>query len=332
MKFHTVPSARCAGTILAHSLRAEGLVIAKGTTLTAADAAALQAQGIDAVLVAEPEAGDVSEDAAAAALAEALIQGRTGLRAGGAATGRVNLRATGPGIVELTAQAIRAVNHITPAITVASVPPWQRLDADALAATIKIIPYAVPRADLMAACAVAKGAMGLRRAERMNVTLIETITATGTPSDKGRRATAERVERLGASLTPPIRVPHQVEAIAKAVRAAPGQAILLLTGAATSDIRDTAPAALVHAGGEVAHFGMPVDPGNLLFLGTLHGKPVIGLPGCARSPALNGADWVLERVLCGVAVTSADIMDMGVGGLLKEIPSRPRVRRNTPKT
>ena len=71
---------------------------------------------------------------------------------------------------------------------------------------------------------------------------------------------------------------------------------------------------------------MPVDPGNLLFLGSLKGTPVIGLPGCVRSPALNGADWVMERLICGVPVTARDIAEMGVGGLLKEIPTRGRLR------
>ena len=71
---------------------------------------------------------------------------------------------------------------------------------------------------------------------------------------------------------------------------------------------------------------MPVDPGNLLFLGHLGEAPVIGLPGCVRSPALNGADWVLERVACAVPVSAADISAMGVGGLLKEIPTRPQPR------
>ena len=102
--------------------------------------------------------------------------------------------------------------------------------------------------------------------------------------------------------------------------------ILILTASATSDPDDTAPNAVRCAGGEVLHFGMPVDPGNLLFLGRLGARPVIGLPGCARSPALNGADWVLERVACGVPVTGADITAMGVGGLLKESPARPHPR------
>ena len=77
------------------------------------------------------------------------------------------------------------------------------------------------------------------------------------------------------------------------------------------------------------HFGMPVDPGNLLFLGELSGRTVIGLPGCARAPALNGADWVLSREICGISVSARDIAGMGVGGLLKEIPTRPQPRRGS---
>ena len=128
------------------------------------------------------------------------------------------------------------------------------------------------------------------------------------------------------ALAPPVLVPHRIDPLAGALRAADSDLLLVLTGSATSDLFDTAPEALRAAGGQVAHFGMPVDPGNLLFLGHLGARPVIGLPGCAKSPALNGADWVLERVICGVPVTAADIMAMGVGGLLKEIPTRPRPR------
>ena len=71
---------------------------------------------------------------------------------------------------------------------------------------------------------------------------------------------------------------------------------------------------------------MPVDPGNLLLVGEVQGKPIIGAPGCARSPKENGFDWVLQRILAGVPVTGADIMGMGVGGLLMEIASRPQPR------
>jgi len=126
-------------------------------------------------------------------------------------------------------------------------------------------------------------------------------------------------------------VQHRVAPLAEAISECNADMILILTGSATSDAMDVAPEALRAAGGEVTRFGMPVDPGNLLFIGRLQGAEVIGLPGCARSMALNGADWVLSRLACGLAVTSADIAGMGVGGLLKEIPSRPMPRTRKPR-
>ena len=71
---------------------------------------------------------------------------------------------------------------------------------------------------------------------------------------------------------------------------------------------------------------MPVDPGNLLLIGYASGVPVLGAPGCARSPVENGFDWVLMRLLAGLTVTRADITAMGVGGLLMEIVTRPQPR------
>ena len=83
------------------------------------------------------------------------------------------------------------------------------------------------------------------------------------------------------------------------------------------------PAAVEAIGGRIEHFGMPVDPGNLLLIGNAGGVPVLGAPGCARSPVENGFDWVLTRLLAGLKVTRSDLTGMGVGGLLMEIITRP---------
>src|SRR3979490_3496398 len=71
---------------------------------------------------------------------------------------------------------------------------------------------------------------------------------------------------------------------------------------------------------------MPVDPGNLLLVAAARGRPVLGAPGCARSPKENGFDWILMRLLAGLPVTRRDITGMGVGGLLMEIVTRPQPR------
>ncbi len=323
MKFGPVPTCEALGAVLAHSVPLHKGRLRKGHVLSAGDLDALHAAGRTEITVAQYEPDDVNEDDAAARLAAAIAG--PGLRLSKAATGRVNIFATGPGIVAIDSAAVQACNSVNPMITVATLPPLSRLAADVMVATIKIISYAVPLQDVERACLVAEHALRLLPPVYQTATLIETLIDQSY-ADKGRRALAGRLDRLDMALTPAVTVPHALDPLVGALRSAPGDVIFVLTGSATSDINDLGPAALREAGGTVTQFGMPVDPGNLLFLGFLQDKPVIGLPGCARSPALNGADWVLERVICGVPPGPADFAKMGVGGLLKEIPLRPKPR------
>ncbi|ETX14557.1 molybdopterin biosynthesis protein [Roseivivax halodurans JCM 10272] len=329
MRFGSVPLEEAEGAILAHSVKTGAGKLKKGRLLEPADLAALREAGHDEVIAARLDPGDIAEDEAAARLAEALVPDpeAAGLRIGKAATGRANLFATAPGVVEIDAAKIDAVNAIHPMITVATVPRWQRMAARGMVATVKIISYAVPGASLDRACAMGSDALRLRPATLIRAELIQTEVA-GTREDgtKGQKAIGDRLDRLGVSLAPVHVVPHEAGPLSQALAASDAEALFILTGSATSDIADTAPEAVRMAGGQVHHYGMPVDPGNLLFIGELRGRPVVGLPGCARSPALNGADWVMERILCGVEVTPRDISGMGVGGLLKEVPQRGRLR------
>lgn len=323
MKFGEVPVAGAQGAILAHSVAVQGGRLRKGLVLGPADVSALIASGHDTVTVAQLDPDDLDEDQAAAQLASALVG--DGLRMSVAATGRVNIIANGAGIARIDAGAIHAFNAINPMITVATVPPYHRVDAGTMVATIKIISYGVPREDVTQAALVGKGAFGLLPPVYRTASLIETRTDSD-PSSKGRDALHGRLDRLQMELEDRVITDHDISTLAHAISEAAGDVVFILTASATSDPNDVGPAAVRAAGGTVTQFGIPVDPGNLLFLGEIGGKPVIGLPGCARSPALNGADWVLERVLCGVDLIPADFAAMGVGGLLNEIPTRPKPR------
>ena len=336
MRFGPVPVAEAEGAVLAHSLMLAGRKLAKGRVLGAGDVAALAAAGVGRVTVARLDPGDIGEDAAAARLAAALVPlpDAAGLRLTSPHAGRVNLNATLPGIVEIDAARIHALNRLDPALTFATLAPFARVSAGTLVGTVKVITYAVAGAVLEAACAVAVDAVRVRpvlhRSAGLILTVAEDGEVDGKLARKGKEALAGRLGALGMELVEVVTVPHETAAIAEALKGLRGGMALILTAAATSDLRDTAPEAVREAGGRVARFGMPVDPGNLLFHGTLGDRPVIGLPGCARSPALNGADWVLERLACGIEVTDDDIAAMGVGGLLKEIPIRPAPREARP--
>ncbi len=329
MKFGPVAVSDASGAILAHSIGLGATRLRKGRVLDTVDLRALHAAGHEQVTVARLDATDMDEDAAALALARALVPDpkAAGLALKPVGTGRVNIVAQGPGVLKLRAAQVHAVNAIDPAITVATLPDLMRMDPGAMAATVKIIAYGVASSAVAQACAAGQGAVQLLPPVLRRASLIQTRVRPEEDGAKGHAITAARLERMGVALDPVCVVPHQIAPLAQALEQATGELVLILTGSATSDLYDTAPEALRRAGGQMAHFGMPVDPGNLLFLGQLGARPVIGLPGCAKSPALNGADWVMERIICGLDVTPADIMSMGVGGLLKEIPTRPRPRR-----
>ncbi len=330
MKFGTVSTGEAIGAYLAHSVALPKGRLRKGLQLEDSHIAELLGAGHDQITVARLAPADVDENTAATQLAQALLAGDadldTHLDMTNAFTGRVNLLAKGPGVAVLDVAALEAANAVHPMITLATVPPFQQMAQGGMVATIKIISYAVDQADLTRACAAARGAIRLAPPQLQDATLIITEIERGA-GDKGRDAIANRLSALNVVLKDVVMVPHHTDSLRDAITAADTALVLILTGSATSDIDDVAPSALRAAGGTVARFGMPVDPGNLLFLGNLGDRQVIGLPGCARSPALNGADWVLSRIACGIAVTDQDIAGMGVGGLLKEIVTRPQPRR-----
>lgn len=330
MRFGPVPLDQAEGAILAHSASLKGRKLRKGRVLSAADIAGLAAEGVAELTVARLDPGDVTEDDAAARLAAALVPApeAAGLTLSAPFTGRVNVKAATSGLVRLDPAAILALNRIDPGLTLATLAPLTRVVPGTLVATVKIITYAVPGATLSRAEETARNGLSLHPVTRHTAGLLLSELPDQNPkiSAKARRVTGQRLKALGVELTETVTCPHDVNAMAEALAALKGEIALILTASATSDAHDTGPAALVRAGGTLTRFGMPVDPGNLLFTGTLDGRPVIGLPGCARSPALNGADWVLERTACGLDPTADDIAAMGVGGLLKEIPQRPQPR------
>ncbi|MEM9762622.1 MAG: molybdopterin-binding/glycosyltransferase family 2 protein [Pseudomonadota bacterium] len=333
MIFGAVPLSEAEGAILAHSVALPTGRLKKGQPLGAVELAALEAAGQETVVAARLEAEDVPEDAAAARIGAALAPdpATQGLDRGAPFTGRLNLFAAGPGLFEVDAARVAELNALHEAVTLATLPDASWVTARQMVATVKIIPYAAPEVAVAGAEALLASAdPALRVTPRAHSTagLLLTVTPGMKPSvvEKGAEAVRRRLRALGIGLAAERVVGHETDALAAALADCPGDMLLILTASATSDRCDVGPAALTTLGGELERFGMPVDPGNLLFLGHLGTKPVIGLPGCARSPKLNGADWVLERVAAGRAPDAAAIGAMGVGGLLKEIPSRPAPR------
>ena len=330
MIFGSFDLEKARGAILAHSLTLPDGKLNKGRVLSDDDIMRLSVAGINQVTVAILEAGDLEENLAAEQIGQALLT--DGVQATAPVAGRVNLIAKSAGLFSVDAVGINQMNTIDEAITLATLPDHSRVQAGQMVATVKIIPYAAPRASVEAVVeALSGGCFGLQTNQLQTAGLILTCLAGMKDSlfEKAVKVTQSRLNALDVVLTQIETVEHNEKAVAEAIKRVDADLVLILGASATSDRADVAPAALIKAGGELHRFGMPVDPGNLLFVGAIDGRPLVGLPGCARSPALNGADWVLQRLVAGKSVNSETIAAMGIGGLLKEIPIRrqPRASR-----
>jgi molybdenum cofactor cytidylyltransferase len=334
MKFGPVPLAEAEGKLLAHNIPSmDGRkLFGKSHLLTAADVATLQEMGLISIVAAELEADDLSEDDAARRVGIALAG--SGVRVTAPGVGRANLAAEGRGVLNIDVSTLHRLNQVDEGITVATLRRYSVVQARQLLALVKIIPFAMPSKQVEAVEQVAAEAgrvITLTPLQTQSVALI-----VSGPEHMREKLLTEftdpvrtRIESLGSQLDSVSYVPHQPAAIGAAIHEqhAAKRGLIILAGiSAIIDRADVTPTGLVQAGGEVEHFGAPVDPGSLLMLGYLDGTPVLGAPGCIKSLKVNIIDWIVPRLLTGEHLTGRDIMAMGHGGLLDDIEDRPMPR------
>ncbi|MEI6574382.1 MAG: molybdopterin-binding protein [Alphaproteobacteria bacterium] len=331
MKFGPVPLDQALDAISAHSVKIAERSIKKGARLTSDDLAALRANGRDSVIVAQLDADDMDEDHAAESLAASLCG--SSIRLDRPSTGRVNLFASASGVLRVDASRIAALNATDESVTFATLPDYRAVERGEMVATVKIIPFAVSKNIMDQTQAVIKASplVAVHPFKPRKVAAISTLLPGLKPSviNKTLAVLEGRLAPSSSIVDADLRVNHDVASVTKAIISSldDGADLVIIYGAsAITDRRDIIPSAIEHAGGRIEHFGMPVDPGNLLLIGSVRDKIVIGAPGCARSPKENGFDWVLHRVMADIPVTRADITALGVGGLLMEIVQRGHPR------
>lgn len=338
MKFGPVSLDKAQGKILGHNITGPDgrRLFRKGHALEAKDIGRLRELGRETVYVAELEPGDVDEDTAAERIAGKLFDHRY-FRLSGPSTGRANVYTTELGVLRVEVERLLKINRYE-GITVATLRHNSPVSEGKMAATLKVLPYAVPESMVQTAEALARENGPLLRLDPLTPRQVSLILS-GSPSARERivrsfeNALSKRLEQLGASIdTVDFVVLDQEEdeaALADMIeqRVQSGAQLVILAGeTAIMDRFDIAPRAVERAGGTVVCYGAPVDPGNLLMLARLGETPVLGAPGCARSPKDNIIDLVLPRLLVGDRLERDDIITLAHGGLLEDVPERPSPR------
>ena len=342
MKFHPLPLDQALGHMLGHNIAGPDgrRLLRKGQPVTAEGVALLRQLGRTTVYVAELEAGDVPENHAAERIASAVAGSHLTLSK--AITGRCNLHSDTLGLLRVDEARLWQINW-GEGVTLATLPNHSVVRPRQMVATLKVIAYALGEAAVQEAEMVGRIADGQPR-PLLHLTPLPPrqvgLILSGSPSAQAsitagfRKALEPRLAAWGAQLAQidfvPLEDVQGEVALAALVgqQVAQGMELVLLAGeTAIMDRHDIAPRAVERAGGRVACVGAPVDPGNLLMLAWLGRVPIVGAPGCARSPKINIIDLVLPRLLAGDVLGKMDLVRLAHGGLLEDVPERGRPRR-----
>lgn len=323
MKVAKVPLNEAAGHILLHNQAGPDgrKALKKGQRLNLDDIALLRELGREQLFVAILAEDDLDENEAARRLGQVIAA--PGLEPTSATTGRVNLIATTAGLFTVNVEALLAFNDIS-GITLATLPTYTVVQPKTMVGTIKIIPYGLPRADLAAAETLA----ARTRLVEVKPFVVQQAVLITTGSAEAREKVVEGFtpalrDRLAGYYTALIEgpyVPEDEAEISEALQwALAGGAKMILIAGETSimDADDITPRAIKAVGGEIVHYGMPVEPGNLMLLAYCGDVPIVGAPGCAKSKSYNVVDMVLPRLATGERLTRRDLIALGHGGLLK---------------
>src|SRR5256885_5869986 len=201
MEFGPASPAAAIGGVTVHTLRQGSLVLRKGTTIGPAEVEALRRAGVKDIVVVRLEQGDVSEDVAAASIAQSVAG--EGIHVERAFTGRANLFAAKAGVLVVDRTKVDRINGVDEAITFATLAAYKPVAEGEMVATVKLIPFGVEARLRDAAVAAASGG-ALRIAPYVikRVGIVSTLLPGLAPKvvDKTLRVTTERLAPAGATI------------------------------------------------------------------------------------------------------------------------------------
>lgn len=313
-------SAPLVGRVLCHDLRGDDgrIALRKGAVLLPEDAARVSALDWAELHLIEMEPGEVHEDEGGRSVAAAAAG--EGVEARSLAAGAWPLVARWRGILEVETEVLRRINRIE-GLALYSLFAGQVVEAGELVARAKVIPLVISacrirEAEVMAGAA--EGVLRIRPFLPMRVGAVVQETLGESAMERFHANLREKIAWFGSELLPPVQVASEAEALAGAVEGLLRQGAQLITvaGVKAMDPLDPAFEALARLGVRLERLGVPAHPGSLFWMARLRDVPILGMPGCGLFSRATVFDLVLPRLLVGERVESADLAELGHGGLL----------------
>ena len=322
MRALTVDVQSSAGRVLCCTIFKPGgrKLLAKGHILSDEDIRLLETEGMQQVWVTELEEGEIGEDEAVMAVAEAMCCGSVEIRL--AAGGRANLIATSDACTLVDDELLRQIN-CTSSIAIATVQNFRFVHTGERVATIKSAPFAVAQAQLEAVLSILNERGAILQARPVKDPGVGVLYTDPVHGDRARtlfeNIVRTRVERYSGKLRYALSAVEDEEQVVRSLqhllRTKPA-CILIASTTAPAGPEDVIGRAMVRLGAHIERFLAPVEPGNLMLLGYKDDIPIISAPCCFRSAKPNILDLVLPPMFAKYRIQGWEIACLGHGGLL----------------
>jgi molybdenum cofactor cytidylyltransferase len=322
VKALTVDVQSSAGRILCCTIFRPGgrKLLAKGHILSDEDIRLLETEGMQQVWVTELEDGEIGEDDAVMAVAEAMCCGSVEIRL--AAGGRANLIATSDCCALIDDELLKQIN-CTASVVIATVQNYRFMHAGERIATIKSAPFAVAQSQLEAVLSILNERGAILQARPIKDPGVGILYTDPVHGDRARslfeNIVRTRVERFGAKVRYALSAVEEEEQVTRSlqhlIRTKPA-AIMIASTTAPAGPEDVVGRAMIKLGAHIERFLAPVEPGNLMLLGYKDDIPIISAPCCFRSAKPNILDLVLPPMLAKYRISGWEIACLGHGGLL----------------
>ena len=323
MQFKIVSTEKAITHILAHSIKLKNLVLRKGIVLSQEHISMLIKHNINEVYVAIKESHDYSENLSAKLIAEHITQKK--LFKIIVSNGRADIYAKINGVLKLNIRALLKINSDFQNIAVSTLQNYSFVTRGRLVGNVKILPYALNKKDILKITKniYIKKIFNLSKKTVHKVAIIFTANdIKNTNKEKLLKAVNSRLEKFSLCVNLVFFCKHNHKSLSvelKKVLEKNIDLILIYGETSISDINDVVPRSIKDTKGKIISSIMPTDPGNLLLVGKINRKDIIGVPGCAKSIKRNGFDDILERVCHGEKFTRKKIAEIAAGGLYKTL-------------
>ena len=313
------------GMALAHDLTKvvpggfKGAAFKRGHIITKDDIPELLSIGKEHIFVMELAANQIHEEEAAIRIAKAIMG--QNLTNSAPSEGRVNLKATSPGLLKINVPALDEINLLGDLI-IATLHNNTVVKTGTTVAGTRIIQLYTTEEKLAQLEQIAKKNQPLITIAPLKLKKIGMIV-TGNEVFKGRikdgfsPIVRKKVEALGCTVNNQAIVPDDAEVITRTILdfKAKGSEVILCCSGMSVDPDDVTPLGIRNSGAKVAFYGLPVLAGAMFLYAKLDDVHILGVPACVLHAPTTAFDALLPVVLSGEELTFAETRKLGHGGL-----------------